>query len=99
MMQRITLPFGRYAGRPLRDVPTAYLAWFLKKAFGIEDMPELRTAIAEILDGTDANDGHDLQQIIAECHAHLREKYASNAKSLAVLDDAYATLRQRLPAD
>lgn len=37
------MPFGRYRGRPLRSVPTAYLHWCLRTCQKLQ--PELRAAI------------------------------------------------------
>lgn len=30
---RMTMPFGKYAGRALIDLPEEYLLWFAKKGF------------------------------------------------------------------
>nr|WP_281383036.1 DUF3820 family protein [Microbulbifer rhizosphaerae] len=30
---RMPMPFGKYAGRPLIDLPEAYLLWFANKGF------------------------------------------------------------------
>ncbi len=39
----IVMPFGRHAGKPLRSVPTAYLAWLLRACRDIEE--PLRDAV------------------------------------------------------
>ncbi len=35
------MPFGKYAGRPLADLPGNYLAWFARKGFPKSELGKL----------------------------------------------------------
>jgi len=56
-LAQATMPFGKYAGRRLMDLPEAYLVWFSRKGFPrgklgdqMRWMLELRTAgVAHLL--------------------------------------------------
>ena len=43
----VTMPFGKYKGLPLSDIPESYLVWVLKSCSNIT--PTLRSAINEML--------------------------------------------------
>ena len=45
------LPFGRYRGRDIRNVPCDYLEWFLENVDSCS--PALRRAIRELLDAAE----------------------------------------------
>ena len=47
------MPFGKYKGRELRDVPDSYLLWLLDNCEDIS--PTLREAIERHLDGGNRN--------------------------------------------
>lgn len=36
-----TMPFGKYAGRPLAELPGHYLAWFAREGFPKGEIGEL----------------------------------------------------------
>jgi len=40
-LQRYEMPFGRYSGRPLYDLPHEYLLWFQHKGFPEGKLGEL----------------------------------------------------------
>lgn len=42
------MPFGKYAGRPLADLPEAYLLWFRDKGFPPGKLGEQMALILEI---------------------------------------------------
>jgi uncharacterized protein (DUF3820 family) len=55
-LARARMPFGKYAGRLLMDLPTAYLAWFERKGYPpgkigeqLRDMYAIREAGASTL--------------------------------------------------
>jgi Putative quorum-sensing-regulated virulence factor len=41
----VTMPFGKYRGQPLSQIPLDYLFWCLDKASVLERNPYLRTSI------------------------------------------------------
>jgi hypothetical protein len=49
----VVMPFGRYRGQPLHNIPTGYLGWALKSVANLQ--PDLRRAIKACL-GTQADD-------------------------------------------
>ncbi len=42
------MPFGRYAGTPLVDLPETYIVWFAKKGFPEGELGNLLRAVYEI---------------------------------------------------
>lgn len=44
----ITMPYGKYQGRLLADLPGAYLAWFARKGFPRGDLGNLLALMLEI---------------------------------------------------
>lgn len=44
----MTMPFGKYAGRVLIDLPEEYLLWFQKKGFPNGQLGELMALALEI---------------------------------------------------
>ncbi|MFO8101439.1 MAG: DUF3820 family protein [Dehalococcoidia bacterium] len=42
------MPYGKYAGRCLPDLPEPYLAWFAKKGFPEGDLGEMLQLVYEI---------------------------------------------------
>jgi uncharacterized protein (DUF3820 family) len=49
------MPFGKYQGRVLMDIPEEYLLWFAKKGFPKGELGELLNLTLSIkIDGTDA---------------------------------------------
>ena len=52
---RIKMPFGKYAGRVLIDLPEEYLLWFDKKGFPDGELGELlKLCLALKIEGLDA---------------------------------------------
>lgn len=45
---RMPMPFGKYAGRPLIDLPEAYLLWFANKGFPAGRLGRLLALTLEI---------------------------------------------------
>ena len=45
---QIKMPFGRYAGTPLVDLPEPYIVWFSKKGFPEGELGELLRMVYEI---------------------------------------------------
>ena len=45
---RTPMPFGKYAGRPLIDLPEEYLLWFAKKEFPAGRLGSLMALTLEI---------------------------------------------------
>lgn len=45
---RMKMPFGRYAGRRLVDLPAPYLAWFAERGFPKGRLGELLQTLVEI---------------------------------------------------
>jgi uncharacterized protein (DUF3820 family) len=43
-----TMPFGKYAGRALADLPGHYLAWFARKGFPPGDLGRLMSLSLEL---------------------------------------------------
>lgn len=43
-----TMPFGKYAGRRLIDLPEAYVVWFAQKGFPAGKLGEQLQAVYEI---------------------------------------------------
>jgi uncharacterized protein len=44
----VTMPFGKYQGRLIADLPGAYLAWFARKGFPRGELGELLALMLEI---------------------------------------------------
>jgi uncharacterized protein len=44
----ITMPYGKYQGRVIADLPGAYLAWFARKGFPRGELGELLGLMLEI---------------------------------------------------
>jgi uncharacterized protein len=44
----ITMPFGKYQGRLIADLPGAYLAWFARKGFPRGELGDLLALMLEI---------------------------------------------------
>ena len=42
------MPFGRYAGRPLIDLPEAYVNWFNNKGYPAEELGRLLSIVYEV---------------------------------------------------
>lgn len=42
------MPFGRYAGTPLVDLPETYVVWFSKKGFPEGELGELLRIVYEV---------------------------------------------------
>lgn len=42
------MPFGKYAGTPLVDLPETYIVWFAKKGFPEGELGNLLRAVYEI---------------------------------------------------
>ena len=42
------MPFGKYAGRPLVDLPDTYIVWFAKKGFPKGELGEMLKLVYEI---------------------------------------------------
>jgi uncharacterized protein (DUF3820 family) len=47
-LSRAVMPFGRYAGRRLVDLPENYVIWFAQKGFPDGELGELLRAVYEI---------------------------------------------------
>ncbi|AWF82347.1 hypothetical protein BTJ40_16775 [Microbulbifer sp. A4B17] len=47
-LARLKMPFGKYAGRVLIDLPEEYLLWFAKKGFPEGRLGQLMTLALEI---------------------------------------------------
>lgn len=45
---RMKMPFGKYAGRALIDLPESYVLWFKEKGFPKGELGELLAALYEI---------------------------------------------------
>ncbi|BBM02353.1 DUF3820 family protein [Microbulbifer sp. GL-2] len=45
---RTPMPFGKYAGRPLIDLPEEYLLWFSKEGFPVGRLGQLMALTLEI---------------------------------------------------
>lgn len=43
-----TMPFGKYEGRPLADLPGNYLAWFARKGFPPGELGRLMSLSLEL---------------------------------------------------
>jgi len=44
----VTMPYGRYQGRLIADLPGAYLAWYARKGFPPGDLGNLLALALEI---------------------------------------------------
>jgi uncharacterized protein (DUF3820 family) len=44
----VTMPFGKYQGRLLADLPSAYLGWFARKGFPRGELGNLLALMLEI---------------------------------------------------
>ncbi|MBF9003516.1 MULTISPECIES: DUF3820 family protein [Vibrio] len=54
-LARMKMPFGKYAGRCLIDLPEAYLLWFDKKGFPEGELGELlKLCLALKIEGLDS---------------------------------------------
>ena len=58
------MPFGKYAGRALADLPGNYLAWFARKGFPKGELGEL----LELMHTLDHNGLRGLLEPIAQAH-------------------------------
>jgi uncharacterized protein len=47
-LARVTMPFGKYAGRRLIDLPENYIVWFSQKGFPPGQLGEMLKEIYEI---------------------------------------------------
>jgi hypothetical protein len=47
-LAQATMPFGRYAGRRLVDLPESYVIWFSQRGFPEGELGELLRAVYEI---------------------------------------------------
>lgn len=47
-LAKAKMPFGKYAGRRLVDLPEAYVVWFAKKGFPKGELGEMLQAVYEI---------------------------------------------------
>ena len=45
---RMKMPFGRYAGRPLIDLPEPYVVWFAQKGFPKGELGQLLGLLYEV---------------------------------------------------
>ncbi len=45
---RTKMPFGKYAGTPLVDLPEPYVVWFSKQGFPDGDLGDMLRAVYEI---------------------------------------------------
>ena len=45
---RVRMPYGRYQGRLLADLPGAYLAWFARKGFPEGELGRLLALMLEL---------------------------------------------------
>ncbi len=66
----MTLPFGKYKGRPLSELPDAYIEWCL------ENLTELRPAYRLALQG-ELDRRHAIPQRIVELSAFLEGTHAA----------------------
>ncbi|MEZ8291424.1 DUF3820 family protein [Vibrio sp. 10N.237.312.B06] len=54
-LARMQMPFGKYAGRPLIDLPEEYLLWFDKKGFPQGELGDLmQLCLALKIEGLDS---------------------------------------------
>ena len=44
----VTMPFGKYQGRLIADLPSAYLSWFARKGFPRGDLGNLLALMLEL---------------------------------------------------
>jgi uncharacterized protein len=44
----VTMPYGKYQGRLIADLPGAYLAWFARKGFPRGDLGNLLALMLEV---------------------------------------------------
>jgi uncharacterized protein (DUF3820 family) len=44
----VTMPYGKYQGRLIADLPGAYLAWFARKGFPKGELGQLLALMLEI---------------------------------------------------
>jgi hypothetical protein len=69
------MPFGRYRGRPLQQVPHGYLRWLREN---VKLSPSLAQAVDGVLSGRPVLDDGDLDervhQIVRDANAYLRDK-------------------------
>jgi uncharacterized protein (DUF3820 family) len=47
-LAQATMPFGRYAGRRLVDLPEAYVVWLSRKGFPEGELGEMLSTVYEI---------------------------------------------------
>ena len=47
-LARVKMPFGKYAGRRLIDLPEPYVVWFAKKGFPKGKLGEMLQSVYEI---------------------------------------------------
>ena len=47
-LAKAKMPFGKYAGRRLIDLPEAYVVWFAKKGFPKGELGEMLQSVYEI---------------------------------------------------
>lgn len=47
-LARTRMPFGKYAGRFLTDLPEPYVVWFARKGFPAGELGEMLRAVYEI---------------------------------------------------
>ncbi|WP_054287025.1 MULTISPECIES: DUF3820 family protein [Gulbenkiania] len=47
-LARMPMPYGKYAGRCLADLPVAYLVWFSQKGFPAGELGRLLALMLEI---------------------------------------------------
>lgn len=45
---RLEMPFGKYQGRPIADLPGHYLAWFAREGFPAGELGRLLALMHEI---------------------------------------------------
>ncbi|RCU52805.1 hypothetical protein EZV61_10530 [Corallincola luteus] len=44
----MSMPFGKYAGRPLIDIPEPYMVWLAKQGFPKGELGELLALVYEV---------------------------------------------------